>query len=141
MPALKQYDGVVIDCSDFDRFAQEVYGRPYSTVQGFSGDDRLGHYTYFYVDSEQYMADKEYMESDEYKAQHEAWVARMKEEYPNQSWMYDFPDDRGYTSFEDWEKLEGVAAHNDCPQIDEMVYHLRKDGYDVPDKFLVLVDW
>ena len=142
MPALKQYEGVVIDCSDFDRFVEEVYNRRYSTVRGFAGDDRLGHYTYFDVDVEQYMADKAYMESDEYKESSRQWIAEMKEKFPEQAWVWTEREDKeGPVSFEDWEKLEGWAAHNDCPPIEEMVYHLRKDGYDVPDKFLVLVDW
>jgi len=142
MPSLKRYAGVVIDCSDFNRFVEEVYGRKYSTVRGFAGDDRLGHQTYFYIDVDEYMDDKEYMESDEAQKEHDEFIARMKEEHPNSPWLWDESElTRDYTSFEDWEKLEGWAAHNDCPPIEEMVWHLRQDGHDVPKEFLVLVDW
>lgn len=138
MPELKRYDGVVIDCMHFDEFVEDVYGRKYSTVNGYAGDERLGHYTYFHVDTEQYMFDKEYVESGE----HQKWVERMKELYPDMPWLFaEDAAESDYVTFEEWSQKEGWDAHNNCPPIDEMVYHLRKDGYDVPDKFLVLVDW
>jgi len=132
MPELKYYDQPVVDCSDFDRFVEEVYGRRYSTVSGMRGDDRLGHYTYHFVDVEQWLMDKQWEEFEEGLRE---WQ-KMKEKYPQYYSDSDVP-----ATFEEWSKLEGYDARNNSPSIEEMVYHLRMDGYEVPAEFTVLVDW
>jgi len=133
---LKRFEGIVIDCSEFDRFVEEVYGRKYSTVNGMESD-MLGHYTYHSVDADQWEYDN--FPTPEQIADREAYDAEMREKYP--TWGAYERDDEPSVSFEDWMQKDGWDAHNDCPDINEMVYRLRKDGHEVPAQFTVLVDW
>lgn len=125
----------VVDCGKFNEYVESVYGRQYSTVQGYRGDDRLGHYTYFYVDPEQWKMDDDWAKSEEGKAS----AAESDSLYSGYSW-YTPTSDRS-PSFEEWMTKEGWDAHNDSPVIDEVVWHLLADGHNVPSEFLVLVDW
>lgn len=135
MTELKFVETPVVDCSDFDAFVEEVFGRKYSTVNGCPVDER-GHHTYYNVDSEQWKYDNDYMNTPEAKASHAEHVKMMKETYPH---YREEPDES--VSFAEWKEKEGWNAHNDCPVIDEMVWHLINLGYDVPAEFTVLMDW
>ena len=134
MTELRYYEQPVVDCSDFDRFVEEVYGRRYSTVAGYRGSDRLGHYTYDSVNVEEWKHNKEYEASEE----HKQWVKEFEEKYGSR---FDI-ELQERPSFEEWYSKESIAEqHNNSPVIDEVVYHLIKDGHNVPARFTVLVDW
>lgn len=115
MTELRFYKHPVVDCGDFDKFVREVYGKEYSVVNSL-GDRLEGHFTYQEIDMEEWRWEKK------------------------QDW-YD-EDDYGYSvSFEDWMKKDYPACYNDGPQPEVMIEQLQKDGYDVPNRFMMLVDW
>ena len=128
---LKHYDGIVIDCSDFNAFVEKVYGKKYSCVRGLI--EVNGHYTYEHIDVDQWLHNKEYENSEEGRAAEEDFRQR----YPD--YIGDFSDEK--PTFDEWMQLEGWDSHNNSCEVEAMVVQLIKDGHDVPKEFLLLVDW
>lgn len=116
MATLELASGPFVDSQTFSEFVKQVYGRPYSAVQGLGEYEITGNGCYTFMDLEQF----------EYDILDEEWG--------------DWRDGRSIP-FEDWEKLEGWAAHNSGPHPLEMVRRLIDDGHDVPTKFTMLVWW
>lgn len=111
----------MIECTDFDKLVEEVYGRPYCFQRHGGGLDRGVHY--FDITEEDDFIDYE----DEDEVTLEKWLARD----PNQK----LDENQSASSLRAWWEQEFY------PDLDILAYDLYKKGHLEVGEYAINVDW